>query len=1362
MEPELIVDLHRKLNNDLNIEGLKTLCFALQVDFENLSGDGKEGKIRELILHLQRQGRIDALLKRIKPDAQSVTISERNQKPTALICSETPKLLRRVLEGEGYVCEQLRAFEASHEEFNSHIERILERESTFLIIYLTCKTLIGRDGNLYLSFSDTNIERPKRNGLGVEDFLSEALKNSIAPGVFLILNLVCDSDSKYQEIKSKIEELLAREEEALDIPHHFVVMNVEVYETRKFDDNFLEVLQSNNFDKINLDWLAKELSIELSLGVQRAKTFYLSGKTDKTTTKDFKELSIGEKWFFNKVENFKEDLFYICTTCKEIFEQPLDESSGDYGLGHSRRVLDRLSEIIDRVDLVNQANGIDALREEEIFIVAASAYLHCVGKQISKHSFKANRNDYHIIGHKVLQGLERGENRTELFGLVNVAWCKPLTEVKEIIKLHRDDQLLAWRGDYEEGSRINLLASILRVADVLDSDYRRHREVDKNSLYKSDYHCAVRNFVFRHVHQIEVDYEKGEIGLCYIVPNEHFKTHLHLFVSNYIRNALKPIKEILSPCGISLTDIKVGTPEENEDIKMPGRIYEEMYEEVVNEFRHSIYLQAQAIGLPDQYYHYTSSYTSPIDIANREKISSLLLLLETLEEFPSEDPSNLALKTMGFNSLDYLTMASLYTLIDDTDKALLSYERAIEKYSASKVYPNILAKAYYGLHQLLITRLTSSRDFEKDNLQKRILDCYEEAVKRDHQLAVLPRNQYEIIRVIGRGGVGIVYQVRQLESSDMLAAKVLHLATLSNPKTVNLLQQEAKALQQLDYPNIVHMKGLYLAGRRFPCILMEYVEGNNLQHLIKTRKLSPTKTFSILAQICNALAYAHNNKVIHRDIKPSNIVIDQNTVKVIDFGLAKVMIDPILPLPSRSVSTTAFGTPGHMAPELWDPDQKEQWNISLGTYQNAIREFDDGMSTSSVVVIERHLKAFFEVSEEADREILINQLSINKFGDLIEIIHRDKDKALNLLIDEEMMKFVEICDFRLKQLLDVYSLGNMAERMLKETGWKYTELAGILISRWIAKAKEWNPPQRTKDIPKFVSDLVETLHSQAYFFEQKAEFDAAVELWDCLESACKDLDQQLFIGTITTTAEQVAEFRKQGQSNKLRVTKLLEELNSLSQDHTSDANALDVALGIEDLVPNDVETMAKIRQVRTQAISGLRHERDRRDSELKESQIRIKDIEHQLKQFNVLSVERADLRLQLEQEQLKATHLAEENEKLTERLSSVDTKLKERDSELQESQSRIRNFEEQLQRTSLSITESTRLRQQLEQEQQKAADLSQEIGRLTIRRRELRDVAPAPPADIPQDIAGKIALVLALVTIAVIVLAALWLSQDSM
>ena len=170
--------------------------------------------------------------------------------------------------------------------------------------------------------------------------------------------------------------------------------------------------------------------------------------------------------------------------------------------------------------------------------------------------------------------------------------------------------------------------------------------------------------------------------------------------------------------------------------------------------------------------------------------------------------------------------------------------------------------------------------------------------------------RYEVIEEVGRGGMGIVYKARDTALDRIVAFKVLPDTVKESRQAVSNFLREAKAAAKLNHPSIVTV---YDTGEQdgHYYIAMEYVDGTTLKEILLRRGvISAAGILHVTVQICEALAYAHEQKIVHRDIKPANAMWTRDKkAKIMDFGLAKVVEEV------RNHTTVVAGTPYYMSPE---------------------------------------------------------------------------------------------------------------------------------------------------------------------------------------------------------------------------------------------------------------------------------------------------------------------------------------------------------------------------------------------------------------------------------------------------------------
>ncbi|MEO8494925.1 MAG: serine/threonine-protein kinase [Planctomycetota bacterium] len=170
---------------------------------------------------------------------------------------------------------------------------------------------------------------------------------------------------------------------------------------------------------------------------------------------------------------------------------------------------------------------------------------------------------------------------------------------------------------------------------------------------------------------------------------------------------------------------------------------------------------------------------------------------------------------------------------------------------------------------------------------------------------------YELLEVLGRGGMGIVYRARQISLNRELAVKMILQGQLASPADRDRFQAEAESAARLDHPGIVPVYEVGAIDGQ-PYFSMKYVRGETLTQRLTDRLVSPKEGAEILAAVARAIHYAHRQGVLHRDLKPSNILIDDaGQPHVTDFGLAKRVEH------AESLTRTGaiLGTPAYMAPE---------------------------------------------------------------------------------------------------------------------------------------------------------------------------------------------------------------------------------------------------------------------------------------------------------------------------------------------------------------------------------------------------------------------------------------------------------------
>ncbi|MHC4335135.1 MAG: serine/threonine-protein kinase, partial [Planctomycetota bacterium] len=175
--------------------------------------------------------------------------------------------------------------------------------------------------------------------------------------------------------------------------------------------------------------------------------------------------------------------------------------------------------------------------------------------------------------------------------------------------------------------------------------------------------------------------------------------------------------------------------------------------------------------------------------------------------------------------------------------------------------------------------------------------------------------QLEILQLLGQGGMGAVYKATQTALDRPVALKVLPPQVGQDPAFAERFTREARAMARLSHPHIVSVHDFGKTPDGLYYFIMEFVDGTDLRHVIRSADISPKEALAVVPQICEALQYAHEEGIVHRDIKPENVLLDKKgRVKIADFGLAKLLDRPPTPY-TLTDPAQRMGTPHYMAPE---------------------------------------------------------------------------------------------------------------------------------------------------------------------------------------------------------------------------------------------------------------------------------------------------------------------------------------------------------------------------------------------------------------------------------------------------------------
>jgi len=182
--------------------------------------------------------------------------------------------------------------------------------------------------------------------------------------------------------------------------------------------------------------------------------------------------------------------------------------------------------------------------------------------------------------------------------------------------------------------------------------------------------------------------------------------------------------------------------------------------------------------------------------------------------------------------------------------------------------------------------------------------------------------RYELLHVLGEGGMGVVYRAQQDQPVKRQVALKIIKPGMDSKRVIARFEAEKQALALLDHPNIAHVYDAGTTENGRPYFVMEYVDGLTITEYCDHGKLTIERRLRLCLQVCDAVQHAHQKGIIHRDLKPSNIVVacdEQNAApKIIDFGVAKAISAPLAEATMTTADSQLLGTPEYMSPEQAD------------------------------------------------------------------------------------------------------------------------------------------------------------------------------------------------------------------------------------------------------------------------------------------------------------------------------------------------------------------------------------------------------------------------------------------------------------
>ncbi len=227
-------------------------------------------------------------------------------------------------------------------------------------------------------------------------------------------------------------------------------------------------------------------------------------------------------------------------------------------------------------------------------------------------------------------------------------------------------------------------------------------------------------------------------------------------------------------------------------------------------------------------------------------------------------------------------------------------------------------------------------------------------------------DRFVLTNIIGKGGMGIVFRAVQRPVDRYVAVKILRPIYCEDERALKRFESEARIIAALRHPNVVKLIDFGWSPEGLPYIVTELLSGLPLSERLDGRPWCEGRVVWLLREICDALAEAHAKGIVHRDLKPSNIFIERiqgpEQVKILDFGIAK-----LLACPGVAVAGTVIGTPAYMAPEqkLGSPVDTRADLYSLGLIAYELLVGQGAMVDEAGARISGHFRAMPPISMES-------------------------------------------------------------------------------------------------------------------------------------------------------------------------------------------------------------------------------------------------------------------------------------------------------------------------------------------------------------------------------------------------------------
>ena len=174
---------------------------------------------------------------------------------------------------------------------------------------------------------------------------------------------------------------------------------------------------------------------------------------------------------------------------------------------------------------------------------------------------------------------------------------------------------------------------------------------------------------------------------------------------------------------------------------------------------------------------------------------------------------------------------------------------------------------------------------------------------------------YQPIRELGRGGVGVVHLCREVETDQLVAVKLVHLAS-SGRSAAARFRREWRLLARLRHPALVALRAAGTLEDGTAYLIMEYVDGKDIRKHCREERVPAHRRLDMLVPVAEALGVAHGHGIVHRDLKPANILVDrEHCARLIDFGAARVLDGDLHSRQEHTLTGQIVGTMSYLSPE---------------------------------------------------------------------------------------------------------------------------------------------------------------------------------------------------------------------------------------------------------------------------------------------------------------------------------------------------------------------------------------------------------------------------------------------------------------